>query len=179
MEMLGAIGQGGEGIDRRVLLPPLGRDLGEVAAACDGNHRRRLRCANVQPARPHPRAFHNRFLGELVTQSEKDAVDARVAELARDRCEHRDLLVGRLEGDPVSPPLLAHVAQRVVRAALVGLVDDDHRGEIEHVDLLELARGTVLARHHVHRNVGQVDDLRIALSDPGGLDEHEAEPLRP
>jgi hypothetical protein len=40
----------------------------------------------------------------------------------------------------VALELLAHVAQRVLRALAVELVDRDEVREVEHVDLLELAR---------------------------------------
>ncbi len=76
----------------------------------------------------------------------------------------------------VAPPLLAHVAQRILGAALLELVDHDQVGEVEHVDLLELARGAVLARHHVDREVDQIDDLGVALADAGRLDHDQVEP---
>ena len=78
----------------------------------------------------------------------------------------------------VAPPLLADVAQGVLAAALVELVEDEDPGEVEHVDLLELARGAVLRRHHVERDVDEVDDRGVALADPGRLDDDEIEALR-
>jgi hypothetical protein len=86
-------------------------------------------------------------------------------------------VVRRLELDRVvALPLLAHVAQRVLGAALLELVERDQLGEVEHVDLLELARRAVLARHHVHRHVDEVDDLRVALADAGRLDDDRSKP---
>ncbi len=99
----------------------------------------------------------------------------RIVELAGNRRIDGHVLIGALERDVVALPLLAHVAQRILGAALVELVDDDDLGEVEHVDLLELARGAELARHHVDGHVDQVDDLRVALADAGGLDHHEVE----
>src|SRR3546814_2083700 len=61
----------------------------------------------------------------------------------------------------------------IFRAALVVLVEHDQLGEVDHVDLLELAGGAVVAGHHVHREVDQVDDLRVGLADAGGLDDDE------
>ena len=78
----------------------------------------------------------------------------------------------------VAPPLLADVAQGVLAAALVELVEHEDPGEVEHVDLLELARGAVLRRHHVERDVDEVDDRGVALADPGRLDDDEIEALR-
>ena len=73
---------------------------------------------------------------------------------ARDRREDRHARrPATLEARAVAPPLLAHVAQRVLRAAAVGLVQHDEVGEVEHVDLLELRRRAVLGRHHVDREV--------------------------
>ena len=69
--------------------------------------------------------------------------------------------------------LLAHVAQRVLGAAAVELVDRDEIGEVEHVDLLELARGAELRRHHVERGVDERHDGGVALPDAGGLDDDE------
>ena len=75
----------------------------------------------------------------------------------------------------IAPPLLAHVAQRVLGAALLELVEHDHVGEVEHVDLLELARRAVLAGHDVQRQVDQVDDLGVRLTDARGLDDDQVE----
>jgi hypothetical protein len=69
--------------------------------------------------------------------------------------------------------LLAHVAQRVERAALVELVDRDQVGEVEHVDLLELRRGAVFGRHHVERDIAVLGDLGVGLADTGRLEQHQ------
>ena len=74
--------------------------------------------------------------------------------------------------------LLAHVAQRILGAALLELVEHDEIGEVEHVDLLELARGAVFGRHHVHREVDEIDDLGVALADARGLDDDQVEARR-
>ena len=71
--------------------------------------------------------------------------------------------------------MLAHVPQRVFRALAVELVDCDEIGQIQHVDLLELAGGTELGRHHVQRYVHQRHDGRVALPDAGGLDDDQIE----
>ena len=72
-------------------------------------------------------------------------------------------------------PLAPDVAQRIGRALPVGLVQRDQVGELEHVDLLELRRRAVVGRHHVDGDVDEVDDLRVALADARGLDDHEVE----
>ncbi len=79
------------------------------------------------------------------------------------------------EGLAVALHLLGHVAQGVLRALAVELVDRHELGEVEHVDLLELAGGAELGRHDVHRHVHQRHDGRVALADAGGLDDHQVE----
>ena len=76
----------------------------------------------------------------------------------------------------IAPPLLPDVAQAVLGAALLALVEHDEVGVVEHVDLLELARGTVFARHDVQRQVHQIHDLGVRLTDTGGFDDHQVEP---
>jgi hypothetical protein len=71
--------------------------------------------------------------------------------------------------------LLGHVAQRVGRALAVELVDGHELGEVEHVDLLELAGGAELGRHHVQRHVHQRHDGGVALADARGLDDDQVE----
>ena len=115
------------------------------------------------------------FFIEPRTERGEQPVDARIVEAARDRRKHRHFVVGPRELDAVAPPLLAHVAQRVLGAALLELVERDQVGEVEHVDLLELAGRAVLAGHHVHRHVDQVDDLRVALADARRLDDDQVE----
>jgi hypothetical protein len=46
-------------------------------------------------------------------------------------------------------------------------------GEVEHVDLLELAGGSVFRGHHVQRQVDEIDDLGVALADARRLDDDE------
>ena len=59
------------------------------------------------------------------------------------------------EGLAVARHLAADVAERVLGAASLELVDHHEVGEVEHVDLLELRRRAVLGRHDVDRHVGQ------------------------
>ena len=61
------------------------------------------------------------------------------------------------------------------RALAVELVDRDEVGEVEHVDLLELAGGAELRRHHVQRHVDVRHDRGVALADAGGLDDDQVE----
>ena len=77
-----------------------------------------------------------------------------------------------------APVLLAHVSQGVQRLGAVELVDCHQIGVVEHVDLLELHGGAVFRRHDVQRQVRDVDDLRVGLADPRGLDDDQVEASR-
>jgi hypothetical protein len=101
--------------------------------------------------------------------------DAVVVEAARHRAEDRHRVGGCFERLAVALHLLGDVAQRVGGALAVELVDRDELGEVEHVDLLELARRAELGRHHVDRHVDERHDRRVALADARGLDDHEVE----
>ena len=154
------------------------RDLAQVADAC----RRDQRPRDGLPARDalrHLPLLRSGARGEHLHERRRHPRDPWIAESARDRRVHRHLVVAQRKGDTVAAPLLAHVAQRVLTTAPVELVQYDERGEVEHVDLLELARGAVLGRHHVEREIDEVDDLRVALADACGLDDHDPEPLCP
>ncbi len=100
---------------------------------------------------------------------------AVVVEAAGHGAEHRHLLRPRFPGFLVALHLLGDVAQRIGRALAVELVDGDELGEVEHVDLLELAGGAELGRHHVHRHVDQRHDGGVALADARGLDDDQVE----
>ena len=150
-------------------------DLGEVARARAGTigtwcvlwrvaTRRQRAVAERQPERRQAR------LQRLVQRGH-----AVVVEAAGHRAEHRHLVGLVCPGLAVALHLLGDVAQRVGRALAVELVDGDELGEVEHVDLLELAGGAELRRHHVHRHVDQRHDGRVALADAGGLDDDEVE----
>ena len=112
---------------------------------------------------------------QQATQVGEHPADAGVVELAGDGGIHRHVGVRGLERHAVALPLLAHVAQRVLGAAAVVLVEHDQLGVVEHVDFLELAGRAVVGGHHVHREIDQIDNFRIALADAGGLHNHQIE----
>ncbi|EXI67715.1 MAG: hypothetical protein AW08_01656 [Candidatus Accumulibacter adjunctus] len=101
--------------------------------------------------------------------------DAVVVEARRHRAEDRHLVGALVEGFVVALVLLADVAQGVVGALAVELVDRHEIGKIEHVDLLELRRGAELRSHDVQRDVDQGHDGGVALADSRGLDDDQIE----
>jgi hypothetical protein len=98
---------------------------------------------------------------------------AVVVEAAGHGAEHRQGVGCHVEGRAVALHLLGHVAQRVLCAPAVELVDGHELREVQHVDLLELAGGAELGRHHVHGDVDQRHDGRVALADARGLADHQ------
>ena len=95
--------------------------------------------------------------------------------VAARRAEDRHVLGSLAELLAVAHQLPADVAQRVLGAATLELVDRDHVGEVEHVDLLELGGGAELRRHHVERAVDERHDRRVALADARRLDDDQVE----
>ena len=162
-------------LDCLVRAAAIGRNLGQVARTRRRHQRMPFDQFGRARIRDGPAPVATCLFVEPCAECGKETVDARIVEAARDGREHRHLVVGPLELDPVAAPLLAHVAQRILGAALLELVERDQVGEIEHVDLLELARRAVFARHHVHRHVDEVDDLGVALADACGFDDNEVE----
>src|SRR5690348_16519282 len=174
---------GGLGLvrDRGVDAAPLLGDLGQVAHAAAGDQhggaRLLQRGVELGPeiaARFSDSRFpipDSQLVPHQAAQVHEHPGDAGVVELTGDGGVCGDVLVFHVERGAVALPLLAHVAQRVLGAALVEIVEHDQLGEVDHVDLLQLAGGAVVAGHHVGGEIDQVDDLRIALADAGGLDD--------
>jgi hypothetical protein len=162
------------------LAPGVG-NLGEIARARSRDQRlarREFRRRQGQrfAAGRGPVAGPAGLLVQQRAQRQEQAVHARVVEAAGDGGKHRQLRIREARAvRMIAAPLLAHVAQRVFRAALLELVEHHHVGEVEHVDLLELAGRAVFGRHHVQRDVGEIHDLGVALADARGLDDHEIE----
>ena len=133
----------------------IGSDLREVASA----RARNQRIARDELRRPDGRRASNPAAAPAASSSERRAqlceqmIHAGIVEAAGDRRKHRHLRVRQPRLlRMIAPPLLAHVAQGIFRAALFELVEHDHVREVEHVDLLELARRAVLAGHDVERH---------------------------
>ena len=163
-------------LDPGVVVAHRRRHLAQIAATRRGNDARTLarnpRRRRLQSAAPVAEAP----LPQEVEQVTVERGDAIVVELGGDGAEDRHLLGRPVEGLAVAHELLSHVAQRVVGAVAVELVDRDDVGEVEHVDLLELARRAELRRHDIDRGVDQRHDRGVALADTGGFHQHEVEP---
>ena len=113
------------------------------------------------------------LLGEAGAQLLVQGGDAVVVERRRRGAEDGHVLGSRPERLPVADELAADVAEGVHRTPALELVDGDDIGEVEHVDLLELARRAELRRHDVEVDVGVARDRRVPLADAGGLDDDE------
>ena len=92
-------------------------------------------------------------VGEQAAQVLVERGDAVVVERRGAGAEDRHVVGLLAERLAVADQLAADVAQRVLGAAALELVDRHDVGEVEHVDLLELRRGAVLRRHHVEAGV--------------------------
>ena len=112
-------------------------------------------------------------VGELGAQVLVERGHAVVVERGGAGAEHRHLVRLLAEGVAVADQLAPHVAQRVLGAAALELVDRHGVGEVEHVDLLQLRGGAELRRHDVERVVDERDDPGVALADAGCLDDHQ------
>ena len=164
---------------RNGLLPRFGavianrlRHLAQVARALAGRDRaaaRRNPIATRQRRGPVGQAARP----ELVENGLIKHRHAFVVELGGDGAEDRHLLGCRGKTFVVALNLLAHVPESIVSALAVELVDRHQVGEIQHVDLLELAGGAVFRRHGVNRQIDVGHDTGIALAYPRSLDQHQ------
>ena len=152
------------------------RDLGEIAGAPGGNDRPGVRGdAHVRRRKSAVAPIDKPALSQDCNQAMVERGHPVVVEPRRDGAVDRHVLDRGRERLAVALHLLAHVAQRVLGALAVELVDGDEGREIEHVDLLELTRGAELRGHHVYRYVHERNDARVALADAARLHDHDAE----
>ena len=126
-------------------------------------------CGSVPSATGRP------GLGERAAQVLVERGDAVVVEGRGAGAEDRHVVGLLAERLAVADQLAADVAQRVLGAAALELVDRDHVGEVEHVDLLQLRGGAELRRHDVERGVDERHDAGVALADAGRLDDDQVE----
>ena len=98
---------------------------------------------------------------------------AVIVEVGGRGAEDGHVLPAESEVTPVAQDLSGHIAKSVEGSAAIELVDGNDVGVVEHVDLLELGRCSELRRHDVERDVGEIGDRVVALSDAGSLDDDE------
>ena len=101
------------------------------------------------------RRLREAALGQAAPEAVIERGHAVVVEPRRRSCRRPAWSRATLESLAVALQLLADVAQRVLAALAVEFVDRHEIGEIEHVDLLELAGGAEFGRHHIERQIGQ------------------------
>ena len=126
------------------------------------------------------RAGRMEFVVQQTAQIAEHPAHARIVELRGDGRIHRHVLVVHLERHAVAFPLLAHIAKGVFRAAPVEFIEHHQLGVIEHVDFFQLAGRTEVGRHHIHREIDQIDDFGIGLTNSSSFhdDQIEALPLQ-
>ena len=150
-------------------------DLGQVADPVGRDHLADLRGV------PHVDAGEGAVLEvqAVLAQQPREVLvergDAVVVERRGAGAEDRHVLGPLAERLAVADQLAADVAHRVLGAAALELVDRDDVGEVEHVDLLELAGRAELRRHDVQGGVDERHHGRVALADAGRLDDDQVE----
>ena len=177
------VGCGGQGLELSgqvglLLGPPVVSpagfgDFAEVARPGRGDDEHLLAGALVR--REIGRQRRARLVRQRVHHAAVELVGPRVVELGRDGAHNREIVVVGFPQVVVALELLPHVAQRVLGAPLVKLVDGHHVGEVEHVDFLQLRRRPELWGHHVQRHVAVVHDLGVALANAAGLQHDQVE----
>ena len=149
------------------------RDIGQVADAGARDNGRLMCAVTGGHLRQTPRSHPQPQLSQARQQGLVQGRHPVIVEAAGHGAEHRHVFRACRPSLTVALDLLGHIAKCVGRALAVELVDGHERSEIQHVDLLELAGGTELRRHDVHRHIHQRHDGSIALPDAGGFHDDE------
>ena len=120
----------------------------------------------------------HRFAGLKADQSSDllpQAVNAAVSELAGDGGDDGKFLISDIEHVAVATHLLANGSQSIFTSTLFIFIKNDHIGNIEHFNLLELRVSTELGGHDVEGMIGHRRDGVAALADAAGLAKDEVE----
>ena len=144
-------------------------NLREVAGARRG-HDGRQRRHGVVDARGYPAGPH---VGDTLREGAEETVHAGVAEARCGAGEDRHGVGVSVELHPVPLHLLGNILAGIFGATLIGLVDGNEVGIVEHLNLLELRRRTELGRHHIERDVAEFGHLGVALADARSLEQDE------
>src|SRR6266550_2916130 len=73
---------------------------------------------------------------------------------------------------------LREVTRRLVRAGPIGLVHDEHVGDLQHTGLDRLDVVAEAGHGHEAHGIGDADHVDLLLSDADGLDDHHVGPER-
>ena len=111
----------------------------------------------------------SRFLGDSIHQCAIQTVHPRVIELRSDRTKYRHLIHLGFKQFVIPLELLAHVAQSIQSTALIELIQRNHIGKIEHIDLFQLRRCAIFRGHYVQSHIAVLGNHRIALTNSAGL----------
>ena len=148
-------------------------DLGQICDTGRGDDRRRAGGRAAHRGRQHSFGQVQPMPGQQPVHVLVQRGDAVVVEGGGAGAEDGHVLRPRAERLPVADQLAGHVPEGVGGTAPVELVDRDGVGEVQHLDLFQLGRRAELGGHHVQRDVSQRNDPRVALPDPGRLQDHQ------
>ena len=152
-------------------------NFGQVAGTSSGHYRRLVRTV----AHGHQWQWGSRG---TVRQRHAQCVKAHFKRLVKrchsvvikTRChgaKHRHVFLRLAPGFAVALHLLADIAQGIVCAFAVKLVDCHKLGKVQHVDFLQLGGGAKFGCHDIQRHIHQRHDGGIALADARGFDNHQ------
>ncbi len=98
---------------------------------------------------------------------------AIIVEFGSDCAEYRQVFRLFIPSFAVALNLFSDITHRIFTAAFFKFVDYDQVGIIQHVNFFKLRRRAELAGHHVHRNVSQINNVGIALTDTRSFGNHQ------
>ena len=116
-----------------------------------------------------PRKFSSGFSQSKAAQLISDRVikrgDAIIVKARGLGAKDRHLVGAGGPLTTVALDLLTDIAQRVLCATAVEFVNGNEVGEIQHVNLLQLACGAILGCHDIQASVNQRHDGRVTLAN--------------
>ncbi len=95
-----------------------------------------------------------------------EPIGAVVVEAVRNNSKNREAFWWVVKFPVASSVLFTNRIECVFRSRFIKLVDDDAVSKINHVDLLELSRGTILRGHDIDTEISKIGDFGVALSNP-------------
>ncbi len=104
---------------------------------------------------------------------QEKGVDTGITEVTGDTGEDGHVFGGAIKGAAIALDLFGDVTHGVIGPALIGFVDGDDVGKVEHIDLFELRWCAEFGGHDVHGEVAEIDHSAIALSDASGFKDDQ------